>query len=656
MSHDTTSTTNSAVITPSRTIPGALAAALDRLPLFAQPRRLSLARAWEIAGILLILSAGILAHIYNMFNYPRYQGDEGVYTAAAWAVAHGHIYPYTYTYGHPPLAWALIAAWCEAIGGFFTFGTAINTGRVFMIVIFTLSALLVYLITRRLAGNPWAALLALALFSLSPLSVYYQREVLLDNVATCWMLLALYLLVTSANKLRTIVASAFALGLAFLSKETMIVLFPVFIYATWLQTSKFQRRFMTIVFGYISVAMVSTFLLLAFLKGELFPTGTLLGGSNPHVSLLTTFLSQAQRGSGQGSFLEQWGFWQQDDAFLMLAGVAAMGCNILFGWRKPVLRIVALLALFYLVFLARGGVTFTYYLIPAIPLLVLNITLLIDTIVVAIAQAPWHAYHIPTRMVAPAAFLLLLLWLIPYELRLNQTNFTANETGPQIAALQWARQNLPRSATIIASHYFWVDMHAENGLGSGAGASFDRIEMYWVMATDPAIYDELLHNNWDNIDYIMADSDLMIDAHAYPMPLLLQALAHSTPIKTFRNSRFWVTVYKVQHTGPAPVNGADPALIQELNSPGTNTTSAPASAAVAGAEPAPATTAPTTRVSTTATAGLNVRSGPGLTYPVQGVANYGTVLPVQGQSNNWLRTTWYGRPAWIAGWWTAPER
>jgi hypothetical protein len=51
---------------------------------------------------------------------------------------------------------------------------------------------------------------------------------------------------------------------------------------------------------------------------------------------------------------------------------------------------------------------------------------------------------------------------------------------------------------------------------------------------------------------------------------------------------------------------------------------------------------------------LHVRTGPGLGYYIQGLADYGQTLPVYGRSNDWIKTTWYGHPAWVAGWWTTP--
>jgi len=103
----------------------------------------------EVIVVVLGLATTFVLHAYNMFNFPRYELDEGTYISNAWAITQGLISPYPYGYGHPPLAWMQIAAWLQLTGGPFTFGNALNSGRVFMLFYAVGSALLVYLITLR---------------------------------------------------------------------------------------------------------------------------------------------------------------------------------------------------------------------------------------------------------------------------------------------------------------------------------------------------------------------------------------------------------------------------------------------------------------------------------------------------------------------------
>jgi 4-amino-4-deoxy-L-arabinose transferase-like glycosyltransferase len=566
--------------------------------LLMRARRAALARAWIFEALLVgaLLGVGVVAHAWNLFNFPRYQGDEGVYVAAAWSVMHGNVFPYTYSYGHPPLGWAMIGVWCQLTGGFFTFGTAINSGRVFILFLDALASLFVYLTARKLTGNIWIALLAMALFSLSPLSINYQREVLLDNIATFWVMLALYLLVASESRMRYILGSALAFGLAFLSKETAVILLPVFIYGVWLVSSKFQRRYAVVLFCYLALALVSSYVLLALLKNELFPTGTLLGGTNPHVSMITTYLQQAGRGSNGGSFLEQWDAWRKDDGLLLLGGMVAIAGNLLVSRWQPRIRIVPLLPLIYLLFLARGGVTFAYYIIPLLPFLALNVAIFLyyalRFIIIWLPEhtrmpqragqwlsaPPWarRLASVPRARVLQAALLLVVVGILtvlaPYEARMNTKNLTANETGPQIQAMEWMSAHVPRSAMIIANHYNYVDMRTPGGIGAGNGAPFAHVEMYWVVATDPAVGTGIFHNDWNNVDYIMADSDLLTDAKNFNMTLILNALDHATLIKKFQNKLFWVAIYQVQHIGANDLT--QPTIAEQISRPASATPAA----------------------------------------------------------------------------------
>src|SRR6266513_2404475 len=181
--------------------------------------------AWlEAVLVVLSLATAFVFHAYNMFNYPRYELDEGTYISNAWAITQGLVSPYPYGYGHPPLAWMQIAAWMQLTGGPFTFGNALNSGRVFMLFYAVGSALLVYLIVRRWSGSLSAALLALIIFSLSPLSVTYQRQIYLDNIATFWLLLSLYFLAVSDIRLLFIVLAAISFCIFVLSKVIMLFL------------------------------------------------------------------------------------------------------------------------------------------------------------------------------------------------------------------------------------------------------------------------------------------------------------------------------------------------------------------------------------------------------------------------------------------------
>ena len=177
--------------------------------------------------ILLVISG--IAHGYNMFGFPYFENDEGVYLSQAWSLLkEGQLAPYTYWYDHAPMGWIITSFWTSITGGLYTFGFSLNTGRVFMLVIHLLSTVLVFKITRKASNSLLAAGIATLLFSLSPLGIYFHRRLLLDNIMIFLVLWAFYLIIKSKYRVHNYVLSAFIFGMAVLTKENAIFFIPAF--------------------------------------------------------------------------------------------------------------------------------------------------------------------------------------------------------------------------------------------------------------------------------------------------------------------------------------------------------------------------------------------------------------------------------------------
>src|SRR5260221_571521 len=227
----------------SRSTPIPVTSEQVRPGIFARINSWKLPNWLETILIMGILAASGAVHAINMFNYPHYEQDEGTYMMYAWAVTRRLISPYAYGYGHPPLAWKQIAGRVKLTAGFYTFRNAISSARVIMLLIAVAATLLVYLIARHLGASFVVCLLGVAFFAFSPLSITFQREVLLDNFAAFWFLVSLYLIIRGKSHLFSIVGAALSFGISLLSKEVVIILFPLMVYVVWLYTTRFQRKF-----------------------------------------------------------------------------------------------------------------------------------------------------------------------------------------------------------------------------------------------------------------------------------------------------------------------------------------------------------------------------------------------------------------------------
>ncbi len=194
-------------------------------------------RGAAVTAVILAAVAALALGV-NLTGFPYHENDEGVYVAQAWAVTSlGRLAPYTYTYDHAPLGWLAVAAWTTVVGGVRRFGTAVDTGRVLMLLVQVASTVLVYRIGLRLSGRVWVGLLAGLLFALTPVGLYYHRRVLLDNLATFWLLLGLWLLLprpvpvlsgAPVTRPSTVwaIASGLAFGAAVLTKEVAVATLP----------------------------------------------------------------------------------------------------------------------------------------------------------------------------------------------------------------------------------------------------------------------------------------------------------------------------------------------------------------------------------------------------------------------------------------------
>src|SRR3954464_13916107 len=189
----------------------------------AVPRNRARAKSGEWAIIVGLMLIGLIAHGLNMFNYPAFtfNGDEGIYTQQALAVLKlGQLSPYTYFYDHAPGGWILLAAWLALSGGPHTFGSAIDSGRVLMLLLNLGIIHRLYRVAREVGCGRAAASLAVLLFALSPLAVFYGRPVMLDSFMLFWVLISLDLLLDGQGRLSRVALSGACFGIALLSKET----------------------------------------------------------------------------------------------------------------------------------------------------------------------------------------------------------------------------------------------------------------------------------------------------------------------------------------------------------------------------------------------------------------------------------------------------
>jgi cellulose synthase/poly-beta-1,6-N-acetylglucosamine synthase-like glycosyltransferase len=530
----------------------------------AQQREIPLPGWLEGLGVALILGALLIVQALNLFHAP-YTSDEGTLMANAQAILRGKITPYAYDYSQPPLGWIQIAGWVRLTGGIASFGNAINSGRVLMLILAIASSLLLYLITSRLSGSRSAALLALLLYTLSPLSLFYRDHVLLYNIGTFWLLLSLWLVTTSKSRLGTFALAAAALGIAILSDGIFLVFLPAMLYAVSVYATSFQQKFSKVAFAYITLAISSVYVLLALLKSELLPSGDLL----VHPSLMGTFLpmvrsdflpsgnvladpgliisfllkTQTSLANQQSSAI--WHTWLQTDLPFIAAGTAAMFLNILGGTINRFRLLAALLGLTFWAVLIVNNVWYPYSLVPLLPFLALNIALAIN------APLRWLTRHVGFDLARVSLLFVLIGMLVPSDIQDAQPLLAPNGSQPQQQAMTWVRDNVPRNAVIITNSYMYADLLDPQGMAVGGGTPFTRAQMYTSAALDPAIAQGQLNEHWQNIDFLVVDAGMLKEIRTdRRFTLLNEALHHATLRISFGSSQngTQIQIYQVIHT------------------------------------------------------------------------------------------------------------
>lgn len=526
--------------------------------------------ALGVAGqalLLFSLVSGAITHGWHLFQYPLYITDEGIYMEQAWSVLReGKLEPYTYFYDHAPAGWLLISGWVSILPfQFQTFGNAINTGRVLMLILHIISIYLLFQVTYRFAGRLSAPTIACFFFNFSPLAVYYQRQVLLDNIMVFWLLLSLYLVTRDDGRVLTIMLSGITFGIAVVTKENAIFFAPVIAYLLYHQVRQQPNyRFALGFWTYMSCSVISFYFLYATLKNELLPSHlnfNLNTTPTDHVSLLYTIWWQLHR--GQGSILDQssdfWkfglGIWFPRDKYILILGSIATVLVLIIGVAsRPKNRgymVAALLSISYAIYLIRGSEMLEFYIVPQLPFLAMNLGIL-----GSILLQPLAKLRPTTISVSMQGIAILTLWaglLSPmagyyfvkdqYGKTVPHDLYKLNVTYMQTEQLAFIRAHIPPTARIIIDDDMWVQLH-------DVAPYYKWAHSHWKAASDPDVRDKLFGRNWQNIDYIVMSNQMLqameLNNGDGGENYILQALQHSVRIWDMKRGGIELQIYQVQ--------------------------------------------------------------------------------------------------------------
>ncbi|MFE0039964.1 ArnT family glycosyltransferase [Streptomyces sp. NPDC059015] len=482
-----------------------------------------------------LLTAILLVQGWNIQHFPTLSDDEGTYLAQAWAVQQGEgLAHYTYWYDHPPLGWIQLAGltWIPSLVA--PDAMTVATMRGAMLLISAASAVLLYVLARRLWLPRWAAGLAMVLFGLSPLSVVLQREIFLDNLAVMWMLLAFCLAASPSRHLWHHFGAGLAAATAVLTKETMLVVLPALLVTMWRFSHRDTRKF-AVTGAVTACALIGfSYPLFALLKGELLP-------GEGHVSLWEGITYQMSRpgsgfvlseGTGSNGVLRSWLYYDRVLPMGGLAGAALLLLTLRWSVTARALAGPALaVAILAAVAMRPSGYLPAMYVIQALPFLALVLAggaASVGHAVLSRWRRPGEGRPLTLARRSAAAVLALAaaVYVVPRWYDGDRTAMTADANAPYRAAAQWLSTEVdePARTRVLVDDALWLDLvHA--GYQPGLGAIW-----FYKADLDPAVT-KTMPRGWRDLDYVVASPTVRRDAR--DLPNVRAALEHSTPVAVF---------------------------------------------------------------------------------------------------------------------------
>jgi hypothetical protein len=401
---------------------------------------------------------------------------------------------------------------------------------------------------------------------MSAYGIGYHRRILLDNIATFWILLSLYLLVGRVT-LRRVWLSAVAIGIAVLSKEVALAAIPPLAVLVARQSPRSTRVFAVVGWLGLALSITSIYILMALLKGEFFPAGSLLGGDHRHVSLLCSLQWQSSR-AADGGLLDSssafWGTarnWAHQEPLLVLGGTGAAGVAITVWRRRRIVSMLGWTVLSLWLFFGRGGVVLPFYLVPLLPLLALTLALTLGECVTALRHS------LPSRLGGVLSAGVLAVALVSCGLlvalgfaRAGTGLWTGRPVDGQVEAVRWVERHIPPSSRLVIDQYMWRDLHAP----PRDAPVFGNAQYYWTVGEDPQLRRRVFDDDWRNVDYVITTPQLTHDTRENGFALVAPALQHSVAVAVFDTGGWRVEVRRV-----------DPSLPAQLRLPAAPVTSVP---------------------------------------------------------------------------------
>lgn len=493
-----------------------------------------------VAPVLLLVG---IVNAWGLDEYPARFDDEGTYVSQAWALmTEGKLAHYTYWYDHPPAGWIQLVPWLWLGDGLDRAPSAIGAGREMMVAVVLVSAALLYLWARRIGIHRGFAIGAMLLFSLSPLALYWHRQVLLDNIAVMWVLAALALAVSPRGRLVAHAGSGACFAVAVLTKETTVLLLPAVAYQLWRAADPSTRRYAMAVAGSLFAAIVAFYPLFALLRGELVP-------GNGHVSLWDGVVYQLFSREGSGSVFSPASdahnivlSWLRLDPWLLGSGGLLAPVALL----VPRLRPAAIALIVSIAVIARPGYLPVPYLISLLPFASIVTAGVADALLRLVESRRGHTRSLrvawTTSVRVPAAVILATMLAVAFG-RVGpvwaadlERDLDASPDTPYRKAELWVEHHVPRHSPLLVDDTMWLDLVRD-------GFHQKDVVWYYKLDQDPGVGAKF-PGGWRSFQYIVSTE--ILRTTNYNVPSVKAALEHSRVVAQFGTGQKRIEIRRIQ--------------------------------------------------------------------------------------------------------------
>lgn len=497
----------------------------------------------ERTGLVAVLLVMLGVQLVNIGGWPYFTSDdEGTYYAQAWAVLHGKMAHYTYWYDHPPAGWIQLAPAIGLLSLVPDLSTATG-GRVAQTLWGTTSAWLIYRLCKNLRVSHWGSLIAVLVWGLCPLVVFWNRRLLLDNLALPWILAALVFATLPSRKLLHHIAVGVCFGVAILTKETSLLAAPAILVALWHYSFKPTRWFSMVGAVTMGALVLSLYALEAAVKSELLP-------GPGHVSIATAVQWQLSDRQGSGFVLDPDSLarrlvngWLHEDWRLLALGLV-FGALCLFSSR---LRLVGvLLATYGVVALRPDGYLPEMIVITILPFCAIAVVAVLDSL-------PRLSSRRRLKQLGTALTALITMtglgWLGTSWAAGDRSAFTRNDNASYHDALSFVTANLPRDTVILTDDVYWNDLVKAGWSGDGWSGPL----WYYKIDRDPLSQEKFLPGGWRDVDYVLTGrpmATLVENGTVSPTtdPKVMAAYNHSSVVKQWGEGYLLIQLRKVDKT------------------------------------------------------------------------------------------------------------